>query len=76
MCVYMCVEERDVCMPVFVRMHESEREKQKKSHRALCMCVYVCVSVSVCSRCLSLCMIVPRGHWPSVYIYLPWAVPL
>jgi hypothetical protein len=25
-CVYVCVGERDVCMPVFVRMHESETE--------------------------------------------------
>jgi hypothetical protein len=74
MCVYVCVGERDMRLPVFVRMHESEREKQKKSHRALCM--YVCVSVSVCSRCLSLCMIGPRGHWPSVCMHLPWAVPL
>jgi hypothetical protein len=57
MCVCVCVCVRDVCMQVFVRMHESERDKQKKSHRAclfkLCVCVYPCVasfslSASVC----------------------------
>jgi hypothetical protein len=54
MCVYMCVEERYACMPVIVRMHESEREKRKTIHRALYMCVYVYVSAYMCSRCLCL----------------------
>jgi hypothetical protein len=72
MCVYMCVEERYVCILMLVRMHESEREKQKRSPRALCMCVYVCVSVSVCNRWIDVSVsLYDRATWAlAVRVYV------
>jgi hypothetical protein len=55
-------------MPVFVRMHESEREKQKKSHRALCM--YMCVCVCVCVQQMSVSLY-DRTTWAlAVRVYV------
>jgi hypothetical protein len=50
-------------MPVFVRMHESEREKQKKAIEC-CVCVCMCVCLCLCAIDMSV----------SLYDRTTWAL--
>jgi hypothetical protein len=79
--VYISVSERETEMHVFMLALALKTNRFLVEERCIyvCVCASVCVSLCMCDCIfdfLSLCGIVPRGHWPRVCVCICLRPPL